>query len=55
MIPNKDKNKERMKQASFIPKPKSDGWFGFSTGDVISIGLHQNWRKNSNKNKKKKR
>lgn len=52
MIPNKDKNKERMRQASFIPKPKSMRFWG-ELGDPVSIGLHQNWRKNSNKKKKR--
>lgn len=52
MIPNKDKNKERMRQASFIPKPSSTFFIGCSNGDPISIGLYQNWRKNSNKKKK---
>lgn len=51
MIPNKDKRKERMKQASFIPKPKPAFFFGIN-GNPEAIGLHQNWRKNSNKKKK---
>jgi hypothetical protein len=50
MITNKDKNKERMKQASFIPKPNPN-WF-HNGGNPEQMGLHQ-MQKNKNKRKKK--
>lgn len=46
MIANKDKNKEKSKQATLIPKPELS-WFdvGYNKGNPKQMGLYRHQKK----------
>jgi hypothetical protein len=51
MISPKERNREKMRQASFVPKPKPLFWWDYSHGSPEQMGLNRLQIKNKKKKK----